>query len=143
MIGKVLSGLYFNNMKSKRNLVIAIFFLLLPSDFSCHVAEGVYKAPGTVHLEDVSKRDPAVIGKVFRVNRTTGEVLGDPLFTNSGDKVKILRNVNELINSFEVMSTNKHSDVKLLNIDEHDNKITFKYYFDWLGLFLTGTCNGT
>lgn len=134
-------------MKSKRDLTLAIFLISLSSvaragDFSCQVAEGVYKAPGMVHLEDASKRDPAVIGKVFRVNRITGEVFGGSLFATSSEQVKILRNVNELINTFEVMSTNKHSDVKLLSIDEHEAKITFKYYFDWLGLFLTGTCRG-
>lgn len=129
-------------------LVIVIFFLSLSKvawsgEFSCQVAEGVYKAPGATHLQDASKRDPSVIGKAFRVNRATGEILGAPLFTNSGEKVMILRNVNEAINSFEVMSTNKHSDVKLLSIDKHENQITFKYYFDWLGLFLIGACSGT
>lgn len=131
----------------KSCLQITLFLILLPaiawpSDFSCRVSKGVYKPVGMAYLEDASKRDPSIIGKVFYVSRATGEVTGNILLSNAGEKLKVLRDINDVVNTFEVMSTNEHSDVKLLSIDKYENKVTFKYYFDWLGLFLTGECEG-
>lgn len=90
-------------------------------------------------LNDAVTRDQSVLGKVFYVDRKTGRVSGDGLFGNIDEDVKVLRNVSE--NVFEVLSTNKRSDVKLLSIEEFKTKTTFKYYFSWLGLLLTGDCN--
>lgn len=133
-------------MKHHFSLAILLFSMstaALSSDFSCRVSTGVYMPPGVVRLDDAATRDPSVIGKAFSVDRKTGNVAGDGLFGNAGEDVKVLRNVNETINVFEVLSTNRHSDVKVLSIDQFKTKTTFKYYFGWLGLLLIGECNGT
>lgn len=124
-------------------LLFSMSTVALSSDFSCRVSTGVYNPPGVIRLDDAATRDPSVIGKVFSVDRKTGNVAGDGIFGNAGEDVNVLRNVNEIINVFEVLSTNRHSDVKVLSIYQLKTKIHFKYYFGWLGLLLIGECNGT
>jgi hypothetical protein len=131
----------------KRFLQIALILVFLPSpgwagDFDCRVSNGIYIPPGIVRLDDVSKRDPSVIGQVFYIKRGTGVISGNSLFANTNDEIRILRDVQDSTNTYEVMSTSKHSDVKILQIDKLQGKTTFKYYFGWFGLLLIGECNG-
>ena|SRR3989304_8000782 len=117
------------------------FLLLSPSwvaagSLECKSIDGVYKPVGKAAIESASSRDKSVLNQVFYVKRETGEILGG-LFSNDGLKIEILRDTE---NSYEVLSTNNHSDVMLLKIDEFEKKSTFKFYAGWLGLFLVGEC---
>ena len=112
----------------------------LAADFQCRVEGGVYKPQGESILHDVGQLDKSLVGEVFFVTRETGVVVGNNLLVNEGEQITILRNIDEVLNSFEVMSINAHSDVKVLDIFEFKDKPTFKYYFGYLGLLVIGPC---
>ena len=122
-------------------LLLLVSGIVSANDFKCTVKEGVYKTPGSAELDDASHRDQSVIGAVFYVRRDSGEIVGSSPFDNGGDVISVLRNIDEIINTVEIMSKNDQSDVKLLKVDELYEKLTFKYYFGWLGLLLTGDCS--
>lgn len=138
-----------NKIKIQKILFqIAVVLVSLPSagwagDFDCRVLKGIYKPSGVTRLDDASKFDPSIIGKVFYVKRRTGAIDGGSLFANAHEEIRVLRDVKDSINTYEVMSTSKHSDIKVLKIDEFEGKTTFKYYFGFLGLLLTGECTGS
>ena len=125
-------------------LIILLLHLLpavtLASTFECKTIEGVYQSPGATTLTDAGERDPTVIGRVFHVKRDNAEVVGSSLFSSDDETVTILRDINEIINTLEVIYTNKHSDLKFLKIKEFKGDITFSYYFGWLRLLLVGEC---
>ena len=126
--------------------IILSFMLSLPAfagGFECIVVSGAYKSPGESGIFDAKERDPTVSGSTFTVARETGKVSGSSLFSNQGDQITIVRDTDDLINTFEVMSKNSHNDIKLLKIDSFEGRFTFKYYFGWLGLFITGDCSIT
>jgi len=110
------------------------------ADFQCRVEGGVYKPQGESILHDARQLDKSLIGEVFIVSRGTGVVVGNNILGNEHEQITILRNIDEVLNSFEVMSMNAHSDVKLLDIFEFKDKLTFKYYFGYPGLLAIGTC---
>jgi hypothetical protein len=121
---------------------VGIVFLLSTSSavagtFECKTRDGVYKPVGKATIEAASNRDKSVLDKVFHVKRETGEILGG-LFENEGHKINILRDTET---TYEVLSTNRHSDVTFLKIDEFEKMRTFKFYHGWLGLFLVGECS--
>jgi hypothetical protein len=126
---------------------IVLFLILcgsiLPAsatDFQCRVEGGVYKPQGESILHDVGQLDKSLVGEIFFVTRETGVVVGNNLLGNEGEQITILRNIDEVLNSFEVMSMNAHSDVKVLDIFEFKDKLTFKYYFGYPGLLVIGPC---
>ncbi len=126
--------------------IVHILFLcvsIMPvsaADFQCRVEGGVYKPQGEPILHDARQLDKSLIGEVFFVSRGTGVVVGNNLLGNKGEQITILRNIDEVLNSFEVLSMNAHSDIKLLDIFEFKNKLTFKYYFGYPGLLVIGSC---
>ncbi len=126
-----------------RQIILLIFLLpaaVFASTFECSAVEGVYQPPGQSTLEDAGGRDQSVIGRVFHVKRESGEIVGSGLFASEDETITILRDVNEIINTFEVMYTNKHSDLKFLKISEFEGDLTFSFYFGWLRLLLIGKC---
>jgi len=136
-------------MKSKlikRFLQLALILTFLPNasfanGFNCRVLNGVYKPPGTARLDDALKRDTSINGQNFYIKRETGVIGGSSIFANINEEIRILSDIKGTINSYVVTSVSKHSDAKILKIDEFDGKLTFIYYFSWLGLFLTGECH--
>ena len=116
-------------------------FSVSASDFKCTIREGAFKAPGLQTLNDGAIRDPTLIGREFFVVRDTGGIYGDSLFDNSSETVEVLRNdTNDILNQVEIMSINKHRDVRLLHVGEFEGEFTFKYYLGWLGLLVVGDC---
>ena len=124
-------------------LMTILLILSMPTyatTFECKTVEGVYQSPGETTFIDTGKRDPSIIGGVFHVKRESGEIVGSGLFASKDETITILRDVNEILNTFEVMYTNKHSDLKFLKISEFKDDLTFSFYFGWLRLLLIGEC---
>jgi len=108
--------------------------------YECTVLDGGYQYPGQSKLVDAIERDPTLKNRTFHVDRTTGKISGTVLFSNEGDTIRVIRDVNENINVYVIASTSEKMDITILSIREFEGKLTFRCYIEFFGLFLTGEC---
>ena len=128
-----------------KNLAILIFAAITASTvfadiYECTVTDGSYASPGSTKLVGALARDGSVEGKKFRVDRKSGNITGYSLFENEGEKIEVIRDIDETINVYVLSSTNRKGDVDILSIKEFDGSLTFRYYNQYMGLYLIGTC---
>ena len=108
--------------------------------YECTVTNGGYASPGSTKLVDAIERDGSIEGKKFQVDRNTGKITGNSLFENEGEKIEVIRDIDESINVYVLASTNRKGDIDILSIKEIDGSLTFRYYNEYMGLYLIGTC---
>ncbi|ADE53322.1 hypothetical protein [Coraliomargarita akajimensis] len=123
-------------------LFVAFSASLSAQRYECKITDAVSALPGS----DMLDKTDSLIERKFKVNRSTGEIIGDAtifgtsVFDNRTQKKEILRDTKDIIDVFVLLSTSSKGDTTILRIKEFKGKLFFTYHHEYLGLFLIGEC---